>query len=237
MAVVIGLLIAFETVAVLMLAAAFGFDLPAVAHLGSLIDRGHGAAELLRWGALLDVAGYLAFGPVVLFVGYRLWPGRELVVGALTASGIGALLVGGTGAALLATVGPSLLADGQSAEATARESVGLALEVLGRAVAAGMWGTIVFGLLGAWLAGVGWLIRQDTPFASTALIAGVAMLASSARTAATGRILPDLGGPFDTLVVAIIVVCLSLLFVWLLWLAARLWQGPAAIAKHEASRG
>ena len=47
----------------------------------------------------------------------------------------------------------------------------------------------------------------------------------------------DLGGPLDTLVVAIIVVCLSLLFVWLLWLAARLWQGPAAIAEPEVGSG
>lgn len=225
MAVVIGLLIALEAVAVVMLAAAFGFELPAVAHFGTLLDRGPPAADLLRWGALLDVGGYLAFGLLILYVGNRLWPGRELVVAALTASGMSAVLVGGTGAALLATVGPTLVGDGQASTEAAGESTRLALEVLGRAVSAGMWGTVVFGLLGAWLAGVGWLTRQATVSASVALIAGAGMIASSVRTSVTGRVLADVAGPVDSVVVAVIVVALSLFFVWLLWLAARLWRG------------
>lgn len=226
MAVVIGLLIVLEAAANPVLAAAFGFDLQGAAHFGSLFDRGPESAELLRWGALLDLGGYLAFGVVVIYVGQHLRAGRELVVGALTASGGGAVLVGATGAALLATVGPGLLMDFQAASAASREDAVMALETLGRVVSAGLWGNMVFGLLGVWLTGIGWLIRHDARFAIPALIAGIAMLVSSLRTGLTGRILPDVAGPLDTLLVVAIVAALSFLFVWLLWLAVRLWQGP-----------
>jgi hypothetical protein len=54
------------------------------------------------------------------------------------------------------------------------------------------------------------------------------MVASSLRTGATGRILVDVSGPVDLVIVLIIVGSLVLLFVWLLWLAVHLWRGPAA---------
>jgi hypothetical protein len=163
MAAVIVLLALLEGVANPVLAAAFGFDLPAAAHFGSLLDRGPGAAELLRWGALLDMAGYLAFGLVVLYVGERLWRGNALIVASLTLSGIGAVLIGAVGAVLIATVGPSLLLDYATAPASAREAARVALEALGRGVAAGLWGTLELTLLGAWLIGVGWLLRREWP--------------------------------------------------------------------------
>ena len=226
MAAVVGLLIVLEAAASLLLAAAFGLDLPAVAHFGSLAARGPDATELLRWGAALDVGGYLAFGLVVLFVRQHMLPRGGLVVDALTASGLGAVVVGATGAAVLATVGPALLADGAGALQLGAEASAAALELLGRVVMAGLWGTMVLGLLGAWLAGVGWLTRRDGLSALAALVSGGGMLAASLRTAATGRILPDIGSPLDALVVVAIFACVSLLFVWLLWLAIQLWRGP-----------
>src|SRR3990170_1516717 len=121
MAAVIVLLAVLEGVANPVLAAAFGFDLAAFAHFGSLLDRGPAAAELLRWGALLDMAGYLAFGLVVLYVGERLRQRNALVVASLTLSGLAAFLIGAVGAVLLATVGPSLLVDYATAPTSARE--------------------------------------------------------------------------------------------------------------------
>ena len=232
MAAIVGLLIVFECGAVTLLAAAFGFDLASFAHFGSLFDRPPEAAELLRWGALLDIGGYLAFGMVVLYVGHRLWPVNELIVGALTASGVGALIVGGTGAAVLGTVGPSLLGEFGVAPDAAQGAARIALDTLGRVVVAGLWGTITFGLLGAWLFGVGLLLQREKGFARAAMLGGSGMIASSIRTASTGRILPELARPADTLVVLIIVVLLAFFFIWLLWLAVRLWQDPhGAIAK------
>lgn len=225
MAAVIVLAALLEGVASAVLAAAFGFDLAALAHLGSLLDRGPAAAELLRWGALLDMAGYLALGLVVLYVGERLRQRNALAVSSLTLSGLAALLVGAVGAVLLATVGPSLLVDYATAPVSAREAARVTLEALGRGVAAGLWGTLELALLGAWLIGVGWLLRREWPrFGGLALLSGIGMVASSLRTGATGRTLPDVSGPLDLVIVLLIGGSLVLLFVWLLWLAVHLWR-------------
>jgi len=229
MAAIIVLLALLEGVAVSVLAAAFGFDLLAAAHFGSLFDRGPGAAELLRWGALLDLAGYLALGLVVVYIGERLLQGKTLVVASLRLSGLGAVLIGAVGAVLLATVGPSLLLDYATAPASEREAARVALEALGRGVVAGLWGTLELILLGAWLIGVGWLLRREWPrFGGLAVLSGIGMVASSLRTGATGRILVDVSGPLDLIIVLIIVGSLVLLFVWLLWLAVGLWRGRPA---------
>ncbi len=44
-------------------------------------------------------------------------------------------------------------------------------------------------------------------------------LAASARTGLTGRTLMEIDGPID-----LVVAPLGLFFMWLLWLAARLWR-------------
>jgi len=229
MAAVIVLFALLGGVATSVLAAAFGFDLLAAAHFGSLFDRGPGAAELLRWGALLDMASYLAFGLVVLYIGEQLWPSNALVVASLTLSGLGAVLIGAVGAVLLATVGPSLLLDYATASASAREAARVALDALGQGVAAGLWGTLELTLVGAWLMGVGWLLRREwSRFGGLAVLSGIGMVASGLRTGTTGRILVDVSGPLDLVIVLIIVGSLVLLFVWLLWLAVRLWRGRPA---------
>ena len=146
----------------MILAAAFGFDVVAVGRIGSLMDRGTDAAELLRWGALLDVGGYLAFGLVILYVGRWLWEQDRVVVAALTASGLAAVIAGAVGAVLLATVGPWLIVD----QGDAARSI---LDALGRAVVAGLSGVFVLLLFGAWTAGVGWLLlRTDRRFGALA---------------------------------------------------------------------
>lgn len=228
MAAVIVLLVLLEGVASTVLAAALGFDLSTAVHFGSLLDGGSGAAELLRWGALLDTAGYLALGVVVVYMGEQLRPSNALVVKSLTLSGIGAVLIGAVGAVLLATVGPSLLLDYATASESAREAARVGLDALGRGVAAGLWGTLELTLLGAWLIEVGWMLLRESRFGGLALLSGIGMVASGLRTGATGRTVLDVAGPLDLVVVLVIVGSLALFFVWLLWLAARLWRGRPA---------
>ena len=229
MAAFIVLVALLQAAATTVLAAAFGFDLPAAAHFGSLLDRGRGAAELMRWGALLDMAGYLALGLVVLYIGDRLWQRNRLVVASLTLSGLSAVLIGAVGAVLLATVGPSLILDHATGPASARDAARVTLDALGDGVAAGLWGTLELALLGAWQIGVGLLLRRDWPrLAGLALLSGIGMLASSLRTGATGRILTDVAGPVDLVIVVVIVASVALFFVWLLWLAGDLWRGRPA---------
>src|SRR2546425_1204566 len=52
--------------------AAYGFDIAALAHPGSIVDKGPGGANLLRWGALLDMVSYLPLAVVVLYLHVRL---------------------------------------------------------------------------------------------------------------------------------------------------------------------
>jgi hypothetical protein len=228
-AAVIGLFFVFEGLANPILASAFGFDVTAAGHFGSLLDRDAGAAALLRVGALLDLGGYLAFGLVILYIGERLWQRDPLVVAALTLSGLAAILVGAVGAVLIAIVGPWLILDYGAASLGDREVSRLMLDSLGRGVVAGLWGTLVFLLLGAWLGGVGWLLRRSWPrFGWLALAGAAGMLATGLRTAVTGRIIPEVAGPVDLLIVLGIVAALLAWFAWMVWLAILLWSAPPA---------
>lgn len=225
MAVVIVAFVLLGGIATLVLAAAFGFDLATAGNFGSLFDRGETSVELLRWGALLDTASYIVFGIVILYVGDRLWQRDRFIVALLTAGGVAATLVGAIGAVLLATVGPALLTDYAGASPSTLEAARLALEALGRGVAAGLWGTLELGLLGAWLLGVGWQVRRESPrFAGMAMASGIGMSASSIRTGLTGRIVVDIEGPLDLVLVLAIAGAAMLLFVWMLWLARIVWR-------------
>lgn len=226
MAVVIVVFALLGGLATLVLAAALEFDLVAAGHLGSLFDLGASAVDLLRWGAFLDTVSYIALGVVILYVGERLWPRGRLIAALLTASGVAATLVGAIGAVLLATVGPALLTDYAAASPATREAARVALDALGRGVAAGLWGTLELALLGAWLLGVAWLLRREWPrFAGLAVLSGIGLLASSVRTGLTGRLVVEVAGPVDVVLVLAIAASLVLLFVWLLWLAVTLWRG------------
>jgi len=57
-----------NVVASLVILAAHGFDPSLFVADGELVMRDLGTAELLRWGALIDMVGYLCAAPVVLFM-------------------------------------------------------------------------------------------------------------------------------------------------------------------------
>lgn len=58
------------------------------------------------------------------------------------------------------------------------------------------------------------------------------MVASSVRTGVTGRIVVDVSGPLDLIIVLLIMASLVFLFVWLLWLAVLLWRGRPAVPRR-----
>ena len=147
-----------NVVASTLVLAAYGFDVGALgANLGSLPVRGPAAANLLRGGGLIDMVGYLALAPVVLYLGGRLrvaaeLPRRRGLVDILTFSGLGFALVGSIGAVLLASQGPALLQAstvGPAEAAAARVS----FPALASGVYVGLWGTLEQLLLGIWLMG------------------------------------------------------------------------------------
>ncbi len=206
----------------ILLPAAYGFDLQAFAHPGSIVDKGEEVARLLRWGALLDMASYLPMAVVVIYFHHRLRQRNPELVALLTAGGLAYVLIGSISGALLAAAGPPLLAGYASASAAGQEAARVALEALGNASLVGLWGTLELICIGFWFLGIGWLLRSEwRRFAALSIVVGVAMLVASGRTGLTGRTLLEVNGPIDLATAA----PLGLFFVWIFWLAVRLWRG------------
>jgi hypothetical protein len=220
-------MVVLEVMASVMVAAVYDFDATALAaDPGMFPARGSEVAGLLRWGGVVDMLGYLALAPIVLYLQGRL--GATVservrafgLVSLLTFSGLGFVLVGSIGAVLYASVGPPLLDASAVGSETAAARVAFA--ALGNGVLVGLWGTLELPLLGVWLIGVGWLMRAEgRAFGWLAVVAGVGALSYGARTALSGRPPVDFTAPLDLLILG----ALGLFFAWLVWLAVRLWEG------------
>jgi hypothetical protein len=208
--------------AAILLPAAYSFDIKAMAHPGSIVDKGEGVAQLLRWGALLDMVSYLPFAVLVVYFHYRLRAGNPELVALLTACGLAYVLIGSIAGVVMAAVGPPLMVGYATAPAAGREAARVALEAVGNATLVGLWGTLELIFVGFWFIGVGLLLRHDwRRFAMLSSVLGVALLVASARTGLTGRLVVEVNGPIDLVMDA----SLGLLFVWELWLGIRLWRG------------
>jgi hypothetical protein len=197
--------------------AAYGFDLVALADRGALAGRGSAAAELLRWGGLIDMLGYLALAPVVLHVHRRL--DRPL----LTAAGLGFVLGGALGAALVASVAPPLVAANAS-DAQELAAARSNLATLEQAVYVGLWAALGQLLLAVWVLGTSWHLRAEgRAFGYLGIGAGLGALGYAIRTGIAGQPPLPIAGPLDILIIA----GLGLLPLWVIWLAARLARGAA----------
>ena len=218
----IGLSVLLTIGAGVLMPAAFGFDIAAIGHPGSIVDKGEDTAQLLRWGALVDMVSYLPFAVVVLYFHHRLRTRNQELVALLTACGMAYVLIGSMAGALLASAGPPLIAGYASAPAEGREVARVTLEALGHISLVGWWGTLELIFIGFWLLAVGWLLRSEwRRFAALSIAVGVAVLVASIRTGVTGQTLVEINGPIDLALAA----PLGLFLIWELWLAARLWRG------------
>lgn len=215
------------TLASAMVVAVYDFDLALFTSNGGVIERGPAVAGLLRVATLIDMVGYLALAPVVLYMHGRIRaavPERLRRLGlpsTLTFAALGFVIVGAIGAVTLASVGPWLLdasVAGPDAQAVARLQFG-ALE---KFVFVGLWGTLALLMLGTWLVGVNWVLRAEgRPFAWLGAVAGLGALGYAVRSGLTGQTPLPIAGPVDILIVA----ALGCLPLWALWLSIRLWRG------------
>lgn len=193
----------------------YDFDIALVRESGALVGRGTEPAALLRIASFVDLLGYLALTPAVLEIGRRV--GRPLV----TAAGVSAIVVGAIGAAVIGAVGPFIL-ESSAAGAEAAAAARLAFGALEKAVIVGLWGTLELFLFGVALAGVAWALRErGRAFAVVSGLAGAGAFAYAARSGLTGQTPLALEGPLDLA----ILVGISLLPVWTLWLALWFWRG------------
>ncbi|MDP8905428.1 MAG: hypothetical protein M3N29_08970 [Chloroflexota bacterium] len=193
----------------------YGFDLELVRNPGALVDHGGASPDLLRFAALVDMLGYLALAPVVLYLHGRV--GNALV----TFCGLAAATIGAIGASLMASAGPWLLeasAGAPEAQAAARVAFG-ALENI---VVVGLWGTLELFLLAIWIAGATWYVRtEDRAFAWIGAVAALGALGYAARCGLTGQTPFALETPLDFALLGTV----GLFPLWRLWMAVRLWFG------------
>lgn len=207
--------------ATLVLLAAYGFEPQDFGRPASIVGQGQRAADLLRWGGLLDMASYLPFAVLVLHLHRRLQAHGELAA-VLTTGGLAYVLIGGIGGALLAAGGPPLIEGFATAGEMGREAARVGLDTLGRMVFVGLFGTLELIPLGIWMAGIGWAQRRQSPrFAALSIFVGVGALASAVRTGLTGRTLVEIDGPLA----AAIAIPLGLFIVWQVWVIGRLLRG------------
>ncbi len=219
--------IVLDGLASMLVVAAYGFDIALFTDHGALVDSGRANPDLLRLGAFVDLVGYLALAPVVLYLHGRLSAAlpddlRRLGMAALvTAAGLGFVLVGAIGAALLGSVGPWLL-EAPAADAATHAAARVQFGALENSVIVGLWGTLELPLLATWLLGVSWAVRAEGRlFSWTGAGAGLGVLAYGVRTGLSGDLPLPITGLFDVLIVA----GLGLLGIWVLWLTVRLWRG------------
>jgi hypothetical protein len=205
-----------------LLIGAYGFDLRALADPGSIIDKGRAVADQLHLALLVDMASYLPFAPVVLYLHRYLRP-REASIGELIAGcGLAYVLIGAIGGATLAAGTPPLIAGYASASAAGREAIRLTFVAITDSVEIGLWGTLELLPFGAWAIGTAWFLRSTWPRFTVLLgLAGVGAVLASLRTAIVARSLVDVQGPIDLIPVGL----LGLFIPAALWLAVKLFRG------------
>lgn len=216
------------TLAGLLVAAVYGFDLALFNEGGRLVERGPQVSGLLRVAMFVDMIGYLALAPVAIYLHRPITavtPENLRRLGLptmLTAAAVGFALIGASGSAIFGSVAPLLLqeaAAGPEAFAAAQ----LQLAAFEKFLYIGLWGTLELPLLAIWMVGVSWLApAEKRVFRYLGWIGGLGLLAYALRCALTGQTPFALAGPVDWVTLAMV----GALWPWMAMLTYRLWRGP-----------
>lgn len=216
------------TLAGLLVAAVYGFDLALFNESGRLVERGPEVGGLLRVAMFVDMIGYLALAPVAIYLHRPITAAvpenlRRLGLPTmLTAAGVGFALIGAIGAATFASVAPLLLEEA-AAGPEALAAAQLQLAAFEKFLYVGLWGTLELPLLAIWMFGVSWLAPQEgRVFRFLGWIGGLGLLGYALRCALTGQTPVALAGPVDFVILAMV----GALWPWTAWLTYRLWRGP-----------
>jgi hypothetical protein len=218
------------TLAGLLVAAAYGWDLAVFNTPGRLIERGAQVGGLLRLAMLVDMIGYLAVVPVALYLHRPLAAAvservrRLAVPSMLTAAGVGFSIVGALGAAFFGSVAPLLL-DQSATETNALAAARLQLGTIEQSVFVGLWGMLELPLLAIWMTGITYIARAEGRlFTFLGGVSGLGLFGYALRCALSGQTPFVLAGLVDYLILATI----GALPIWILWVAYRLWHAPSA---------
>lgn len=201
--------------------AAFEFRMDWFMDPAQLIAAGPASPALLRWAALTDLFSYyLPSAVVALVLWHVLRPRSPALADIATLGALGFVLAGSIGAVSLATAGPMLLQAYQAPGAD-QPTIATAFAVLAEVVERGVWQLLDTALIGAWLVGVGLLVRVEQPgFGRLSLaLGGFAWLTTFYNV---------LG--LDITRDAALAVVFVLWATWSIWLILLLWRRRAPFA-------
>jgi len=153
--------VTLELAAGLMYSAAAGPSSGLSVDPSKLLGSGPTGASLIRWGSLIDMAGYLSIAPVVIYLRARYSTARYADLYA--AAGLALVVIGSIGAVSMATAAAPLINDYATAGAVQRQALSPAFATLYRAVVLGLWQTLETIPATVWLLGVASAARREGP--------------------------------------------------------------------------
>ncbi|HEY4871603.1 MAG TPA: hypothetical protein VIJ03_06870 [Candidatus Dormibacteraeota bacterium] len=166
--------VTLELAAGLMYSAAAGPSSGLSVDPSKLLGSGPTGASLIRWGSLIDMAGYLSIAPVVIYLRARYSTARYADLYAL--AGLALVVVGSIGAVAMATAAPPLIDDYATASAAQRQAVLPAFATLYRAVVLGLWQTLETIPAAVWLLGVASAARREGPRPLFLILVGLGLV-------------------------------------------------------------
>ena len=166
--------VTLELAAGLMYSAAAGPSSGLSVDPSKLLGSGPTGASLIRWGSLIDMAGYLSIAPVVIYLRARYPTARYADLYAL--AGLALVVVGSIGAVAMATAAPPLIDDYATASAAQRQAVLPAFATLYRAVVLGLWQTLETIPAAVWLLGVASAARREGPRPLFLILVGLGLV-------------------------------------------------------------
>jgi hypothetical protein len=153
------LALALEVGSLVIYAAAAGFSASLSVPPTQLLASGSSGADLIRWGSLVDMFGYLCIAPVVLFLHGRY--GGAKLIDVYAAAGLALVVIGSIGAVVMASAAPPLINQYATASPAARQTLEFVFATLYRAVVEGMWQTLETIPAAVWLLGTAIAARAE----------------------------------------------------------------------------
>jgi hypothetical protein len=153
------LALALEAGSVVFYAAAAGFSTSLSVPPTQLLASGSSGADLIRWGSLVDMCGYLCIPPVVIFLQDRY--GGAKLIDLYAIAGLALVVIGSIGAVVMATAAPVLINHYPTASAAERQTLEFVFAALYRAVVEGMWQTLETIPAAVWLLGTAIAARAE----------------------------------------------------------------------------
>ncbi len=194
---------------------AIDFNAEIMADQSLMIALGDQAAEMFRWGEVLDIFGfYLLLIPVALYLRHWLHPHRPNLVDLFTLFGLGSIFFGVAGAAIRFGAMTEMMHAYVQASGAEREMLAALFQVLIDVIFSGL-STLEILLMGGWVLGMGLVLRRERrAFGLFTTMLGIAYLVTVAGVLFQ----------IDAIIVAFTGIVVPLFPIWTVWLGIAIWR-------------